>query len=367
MLNHSSLRSVEIQSGGWHQGVWAIVEPVRTSQELTHNQKPLVCMYKANLRCIEFAPQNRLHHPAVRAFAVPVRACELTYADFQGRALRLLRSEYPGRIFDRGMSLEVITMGEVEFGLVNLRSKLCGASLSPVQQVEEIKLHFAAMMPIVGGESQPMPKTWEEVQNKVALQLVTTDYLRLTGTERVLVTRPFISGVVIGMVLDGKDAYGYVREEDRVAWGVSEEALYQQTLANLAQRSEQVEMRGGDGEDKFLAIETKDGYDAVRILVPWVRAEAAKFLGDPFVAAVPNRDFLIMWSSSNSSGFYDHARKNVEEDLRLSRTVCRRGHSKYGATEESRRSLDERRLKTDAGLPDRIPLEGFWPVESVCA
>lgn len=47
----------------------------------------------------------------------------------------------------------------------------------------------------------------------------------------------------------------------------------------------------------------KDGHDAVRILVPRIRQAAAPFPGDPFIAAVPNRDFLILWSSTNRSAY----------------------------------------------------------------
>lgn len=247
--------------------------------------------------------------------SLPVRACELTSVDLQTRVLRLLRSEYPAKAFAPGKSLDVVTMGEIEFGLVNLRSKLCGAPLSLAEQDEEIKAHFAALMVMVDDRGQLMPKTWEAVRNLVSLQLVSTDYLRLSGAEGVPITRSFIPGVIVGMVVDIENGYSYVREEDRAAWGISAEGLYQQALANLEKSTEKIALRGANGEDKFLAIEEKDGYDAVRILVPWVREEAAKFLGNPFVAAVSNRDFLIMWSASNSSDFYDHALKNVAEDF----------------------------------------------------
>lgn len=75
-------------------------------------------------------------------------------------------------------------------------------------------------------------------------------------------------------------------------------------------------LQGGRSPDPFLASEEKDGYDAVRLLLPWVRQEAAKHLGNPFLAAIPNRDFLVMWGTTNSQAFQSRARDNVLQDFK---------------------------------------------------
>ncbi|HEY6324448.1 MAG TPA: hypothetical protein VJA16_23125 [Thermoanaerobaculia bacterium] len=51
------------------------------------------------------------------------------------------------------------------------------------------------------------------------------------------------------------------------------------------------------------------------MLLPSLREAAAKTLGTPFFAAVPNRDRLFLWSASSSPRFQEHARKIVRQDF----------------------------------------------------
>ena len=64
----------------------------------------------------------------------------------------------------------------------------------------------------------------------------------------------------------------------------------------------------------MLAIQTGDGYDAARLLLPAMRKLAVEHLGEPCYAAVPNRDFLIMWSQSNPEEFQTLVRAQVRQD-----------------------------------------------------
>ena len=41
-----------------------------------------------------------------------------------------------------------------------------------------------------------------------------------------------------------------------------------------------------------------------------------KFLGNPFYVALPNRDFLVMWSAENSAGFQQFAKYKAQEDFK---------------------------------------------------
>ena len=90
--------------------------------------------------------------------------------------------------------------------------------------------------------------------------------------------------------------------------------LFETALKNVDISYGSAKLQGGQKPDAFLASEEKDGYDAVRLLLPWVRTEAAKHLGDPFFASIPNRDFLIMWGTENSALFQGQARQNVALD-----------------------------------------------------
>lgn len=241
--------------------------------------------------------------------------CDITAVQLQDEALSILKKDYPNRLFSKGTSVDVVVMGEVEFGLQNLLAKLCLGPLTASERSDEIRRHFSVIMKLTEQSEPTRPLTWHEAKEVVALQLMKEDYIRLLKRRHVLVTRPFIPNVLLAVVINQQDGYGYVREEDRERWQVSEATLFEHALQNLDQLTANAKLQGADGPDKFLGIEEKDGYDAVRLLVPWVRQEAAKVLGEPFFAAVSNRDFLIMWSKANSSNFQALARKNVQDDF----------------------------------------------------
>jgi len=223
----------------------------------------------------------------VITFFTPIAmACDISPLQFQSEALAFLKKEYPKQQFVQGQSVDVIRMGETELGLQNLRSKICQANppLNGILRQREMRAHFKAMMQLLKAREPKVPHTWSEAKGTVYPQLMPSDYLRSFNKGRALVTRSFVPGVELAVVLDGKDSYGYVREEDRLRWKVSEKELLEAAMKNLDEKKGGTKLQGGGDPERFLAFEEKDGYDAVRILVPWVRQEAAKFLGDPFLA-----------------------------------------------------------------------------------
>ncbi len=76
-------------------------------------------------------------------------------------------------------------------------------------------------------------------------------------------------------------------------------------------------MQGNLVDVKFMMLNTHDGYDAARLLVPEFRDFIASKLGYPFHAGIPSRDFLIMWSLDNPDkmkiGFASSIKLDFEE------------------------------------------------------
>ena len=247
--------------------------------------------------------------------AAATSACELTFPQLRTEALEILRGKFPADKFTLGKTVDVIRMGEVELGLQNLRSKFCTPpALNVAQRRDEMIEFFEKTIPLTKNYESKIPATWSEARKLVRLQMMHTDYLRPFAGKKVLVTRPFIPDVHLAVVVDQPKGYIYVREEDRVKWKVDEKALFETALKNVDLFQKTSGLKGGAKPDAFLVSEEKDGFDAARLLLPWVRAEAAKHLGNPFLAAVPNRDFLIMWGAENSAHFQDRARQNVAAD-----------------------------------------------------
>jgi uncharacterized protein YtpQ (UPF0354 family) len=106
-----------------------------------------------------------------------------------------------------------------------------------------------------------------------------------------------------------------VREKDLERWGVTPEQLYQEGLQNLDQASAEVAFQYVDGPERFFSVETKDSFDAARLLLPGIRRFVTEQLGEPCLAAIPNRDFLFFWSVSNSAHFSQLVREQVQRDF----------------------------------------------------
>jgi uncharacterized protein YtpQ (UPF0354 family) len=85
---------------------------------------------------------------------------------------------------------------------------------------------------------------------------------------------------------------------------------------NLAAISKDIPFNASTGSNLFLTVGSDDSYDAVRLLSPQFRERAAERLGSPFYAAIPNRDFLIMWSTNASPAFMNKLREQVLQDSR---------------------------------------------------
>lgn len=265
------------------------------------------------LRLVGFAAFALLYASSIGHAA----ECDLSYLQLRAEALEVLRNKFPDEKFEAGNAPDVIRMGAAELGLQNLRSKVCAApALSTAQRRDELVAYFDRIVPSTKNSKSTVPRSWSVAREVVRLQFMHADYLRPFGGKKVLVSRPFVPDVHLAVVVDQPNGYIYVREEDRLRWKVEEKELFETALKNVDTSYKSARLQGGPKPDPFLASEEKDGYDAVRLLLPWVRTEAAKHLGDPFFASIPNRDFLVMWGIDNSASFQQRARQNVALDYR---------------------------------------------------
>ncbi|HEU4391587.1 MAG TPA: DUF1444 family protein [Blastocatellia bacterium] len=239
----------------------------------------------------------------------PLRFTEqpLDPARFQAFVLSVLERQFPDKKFLAGEDVRVVFLGEAQLGLQSVYTAYKRDLPAKRELTELIVEHFKRMIANVG-LALPDASTWQEAELLVRPQFMPVEY----ADQIPLIARPFHSDISIGFVIDREAAYSYVRAEDFERWGVSEDALYEQSLVNLGRATEGISITGGDG---FLGVETKDGYDAARILLPSLREYAAQTLGTPFFAAFPNRDFLIMWSRNSAAEFQELAREKVRLDF----------------------------------------------------
>jgi uncharacterized protein YtpQ (UPF0354 family) len=252
---------------------------------------------------------------AAVALSTVAFACDLTPRQLQKESLAILKKEYPDRKFSAGREEDVIRLDQAELGLDNLYTRLCAESLTKSARAKQIQRHFAHILAMVDAHEAQQPKTWADAKEMVYLQLAPQSYLQPLIASTQLIHRPLTEGILVAVVLDAADGYGYVRREDREKWQVSEAELFDQAQRNLERSAREITLHQGRSSDKLLAIQENDGYDAARILVPSVRERAAEHLGEPFLAGFPHRDFIVMWSTANSPEFQRSTRDTLADDF----------------------------------------------------
>lgn len=252
---------------------------------------------------------------AAVAFGTAAFGCDLTPKQLQKESLAILKKHYPQRKFTAGREENVILLDQAELGLDNLHDKLCSESLSPKERARQIQRHFENILAMVDAHQAQQPKTWADAKETVYLQLAAQSYLQPLIVTKQLIHRPFTDGILVAIVLDSGDGYGYVRRQDSEKWQVSEAELFEQAQRNLERSARQITLHEGRSSDKLLAIQENDGYDAARILVPSVRQHAAEVLGEPFLVGMPHRDFIVMWSTANSPEFHRSTRDTLLNDF----------------------------------------------------
>ncbi|QDT84971.1 hypothetical protein MalM14_26360 [Gimesia chilikensis] len=114
----------------------------------------------------------------------------------------------------------------------------------------------------------------------------------------------WIANLAILYVVDESNAYWYIHEKLLEKWGINCEEIHELALTNLDRYFEyhQIElicMSREDGPD--MIIQSKpDAYNASQVLSRGFYQQARRFLGSEFLAGVPNRDFLLALSLSES-------------------------------------------------------------------
>lgn len=128
--------------------------------------------------------------------------------------------------------------------------------------------------------------------------------LLVTVRERnlpMLVYREFPGGLIVTYVIDETHTVRYINEQHLEHWQVSVIDLHRQALENLRRRTmEQTRYTAtGTGERRIFVFDSRDGYDATRLLLTDVLTGWAAETPGNLVIGVPNRDFLIAFSDGD--------------------------------------------------------------------
>jgi uncharacterized protein YtpQ (UPF0354 family) len=109
-----------------------------------------------------------------------------------------------------------------------------------------------------------------------------------------LARRPLVADLYVVYVADNPTTMRFIFESDIKHMGWTVDRLHQIALENLAQKAANTNyVMAGEGEKMLIISQTRDSYDAARILLPDLHAHLAEYLPGPTLFGIPNRDFLV--------------------------------------------------------------------------
>jgi uncharacterized protein YtpQ (UPF0354 family) len=111
-----------------------------------------------------------------------------------------------------------------------------------------------------------------------------------------MVRQSILPGLDVAYAVDCDRSIAYIPPLTFERWSISLDTLHETALDNLTARSQEIAAHAAQnesGQTTIVCVQTLDGYDASRVLLPNLHDRLRAHLGSPFVAAVPNRDILV--------------------------------------------------------------------------
>lgn len=140
---------------------------------------------------------------------------------------------------------------------------------------------------------------------------------RAIDREGAMVSQPLLPGLCVVYALDNDRTIAYIAQPMFEAWNISLEELHKTAIANLVSRSQEIGGQAAQDEDgkvNLVILQTLDGYDASRILLPGLHERLKRLLGTPFAAGIPNRDILLCFR--NEPEMANRIEKQITNDYR---------------------------------------------------
>src|SRR5690606_20462964 len=265
-------------------------------------------------RSEEILVTSKLVHILVATVAIfwhfPAEA-KMTESEFQDHVLSFLTDTYVSYEFKKSPEPLIIKMDSVELGLQNIYATYSAKEFEESELPSLLEDHFSRVIGSITTASERVIPSWDQARGMVPPQLAPRNYTENTP----LVHEALDEYIVSAYVIDSDAGYQYVLEDDLKKWKIGVPELRVAANENLEAASREMAMQASNGQEKFVAVQVLDGYDAARILMPGLRKFLAEQLGSPFYAALSNRDFLVVWSDQNSQAFKEVAANKARKDF----------------------------------------------------
>jgi len=164
-----------------------------------------------------------------------------------------------------------------------------------------------------GSPDQSAP--FEQVKDRI-LPVVVAGGAQIGGPlGAAVLSQNILDGLAVAYAIDSDQFIAYIPRRLFDQWGISLDSLHELAIQNLVVRSESIQAHAGQDEDgriSLILVQTMDGYDASRILLPSLHERLRKHLGSPFVAGIPNRNILVCFRDDPQT--VARMRKQIRQD-----------------------------------------------------
>lgn len=139
---------------------------------------------------------------------------------------------------------------------------------------------------------------WDDIRTKIMPVLKPKAYLKSDGPTKHFVVTEWLADVFIVYAIHSKSMFRFVTGWDVNRWGQTNEVLHEQAMKNLVAQSWPKQMMGSRAkEGRIIIVDTDDNLSSSRLLHPDLHKLFSGPLGSPFLAGIPCRDTLVLYSN----------------------------------------------------------------------
>lgn len=221
-------------------------------------------------------------------------ADDLQDGGFRQQVIALLASRHPEWTVVPEADPAMMTIASTHISLNNIYLRVQGM---PSERREEEIVSFAenSMHGSRAGAAADNIQ-YPAAQERLRPQIVPDEYKRAVQD---LVCRQLFAGVSLAYALDDEKSYQFLRQPTLSGWHATQDEIEARAIANLETLSASLplEAKRRLNQKAYAIVNTFDGYDAARLLLPNFMARLRATLEAPRVfVGIPNRDFLVAWT-----------------------------------------------------------------------
>ncbi|MEM9730554.1 MAG: hypothetical protein AAF997_18380 [Myxococcota bacterium] len=177
-------------------------------------------------------------------------------------------------------------------------------------QDEEATAHAARrIISMLPGDVGPRETDWDEAAQRVFPRLVSEAFLKTLPDQQVLYREELGHDVHLALQLRYGPRARYVRRSEVVRWAAQADAFHQ-AVRNLAAHSRRLRLE--PVERGLLRVRQGDGLDAARLVLPDLAVRLRQLSTEPWVAAAPHRDVLLVGPAQETPRLAELAKDAAE-------------------------------------------------------